>query len=204
MTQYKHLVTVPDAKATHPWWSNGSPELSRFWGWAYGDGMLIRMYPQLTYFNLPNAAEALLLAPLGCVAIATAQRLMGPRLPPWLSPSPSIQDASTVLCGLAVGELLAESLAHFVFEPQRHRKDGSWPLRVAAVPHALAVRLASEAGRVWGHARTMRLDLLLRRFDWFVGLHPDVFVEERCRAAVRIGCWATSMLAVRQVCALVR
>ena len=55
------LVPVPNASSEHPWWNNGKPHLSRFYGWSYGDGLLIDIYPEWTHRAPPNLFESLLL-----------------------------------------------------------------------------------------------------------------------------------------------
>jgi len=50
------------ASVHHPLWNNGRRCYNRFFGWAFGDGALITMYPQLCYWGPPNSAEA-------CVAL---------------------------------------------------------------------------------------------------------------------------------------
>ena len=185
------LVAVPEASAVHPWWNDGHPPLGRFWGWAFGDGALIGLYPKLTYLAPPNAVEALLLAPLGLVALG-----LGGRVWPWL-PRPTLRLGWVALLGLMVGECVSEAATHLVLERGRHREDGPLSLRLAAVPHALAVRLASEAGRAYGHLVRAQPGLLLRRFDWFVGLHPTVAATERGAAAQRMACWLLAGTALR-------
>lgn len=183
-------MAVAGASAVHPWWNNGRPQLSRFWGWAYGDGALIHLYPELTYLAPPNAPEAALCLPVGLILLH-----LGSGMWPWL-PRPTPKNACAALLGLATGELLAETLTHMVFERSRHREDSTLPLRLAAIPHALAVRVASEAGRVYGHLMRGKVTLLLRRFDWFVGLHPGLFSVERRAATFRIGCWVAASAAI--------
>ena len=62
------LRTAPEAAILHPYWNNGHPKLSRFFNWAFGDGILLYQYPQYTYYAAPNATELLLL--MLCAAVA--------------------------------------------------------------------------------------------------------------------------------------
>lgn len=55
------LRTFPQAAVQHPYWNNGNPQLSRFYNWAFGDGMLLDQYPRYSYSVAPNATELLLL-----------------------------------------------------------------------------------------------------------------------------------------------
>ena len=53
--------TAPAAIVEHPYWNGGHPKLSRFYNWAFGDGLLLDKYPNYTYTAAPNATELLLL-----------------------------------------------------------------------------------------------------------------------------------------------
>jgi hypothetical protein len=63
----------------HPLWNNGRRCYNRFFGWALGDGALIRMYPELCCWSAPNSAEtcvALLLLAGAAAAAALALLLL--------------------------------------------------------------------------------------------------------------------------------
>lgn len=60
------------ASVHHPLWNGGRRCYNRFFGWAWGDGALILMYPHLTFLSAPNSAElccALLLLSAATTAI---------------------------------------------------------------------------------------------------------------------------------------
>lgn len=57
----KGFVAAPGVMITHPWWGEGKRSYWRFFMWSYGDGGLIRKFPELTYKEWSgNAAESLL------------------------------------------------------------------------------------------------------------------------------------------------
>jgi hypothetical protein len=79
------LVAAPRAVVTHPYWNEGRPHLSHFYGWAHGDGHLIDLHPRLTYRNLPNLAETLLVLLGAAGALAACAGLARVRLPAFVT-----------------------------------------------------------------------------------------------------------------------
>ena len=63
-----NLKNLPMAKCHHPWWNDGKIKSGRFRGWARGDSLLIRLYPEYCFFSYPNGLELLLFLALGYLA----------------------------------------------------------------------------------------------------------------------------------------
>ncbi|TFY65089.1 hypothetical protein EVG20_g5711, partial [Dentipellis fragilis] len=173
---------APDVVVTHPWWNGGRRSYWRFYMWSKGDGGLVRMYPELTYFGgAPNSAEfflfgaALLL--LGVFAVVAAD--------------------SSWLLGFSVKMLFATLLANVVHDVYRHLwRDAGRTLSMntsvigvrwfAAVVESSFIRMFSECGRVAGILERGEVMLLGRRFDWFAGRVGDgPMIEERMNARQR-------------------
>ncbi len=55
------LKNLPAARCLHPWWNNGQVAISRFYGWAKGDALLVDLYPEHCYRSYPNGLEVMLL-----------------------------------------------------------------------------------------------------------------------------------------------
>jgi hypothetical protein len=51
------VVSVPGAKAQHPWWRNGSSCYGQINGWAWGDSLCITQWPDKTFISCPNWIE---------------------------------------------------------------------------------------------------------------------------------------------------
>lgn len=56
-TGIQNVVSVPGAKAKHPWWNNGGTCYRQINGWAWGDSLCITEWPQKTYMTCPNWIE---------------------------------------------------------------------------------------------------------------------------------------------------
>ncbi|CAE6520249.1 unnamed protein product, partial [Rhizoctonia solani] len=60
---------APGVTVTHPWWNEGRRSYTRFFNWARGDGGLIKMHPDLSWYDVTsNSAETFLLAALSISA----------------------------------------------------------------------------------------------------------------------------------------
>jgi hypothetical protein len=200
------------AAVHHPLWNDGRRCYSRFFGWAYGDGALIDMYPQLTYLSWPCSAEVCWPLLLLAAAAAALQMLMHlfaaalaftPAVVPAMTVGPELLEVSRVwllvgcswlfqcstecLCS-AVGFKAVDVVLDMLraFHPIRTAKHptATARLRVAAAAEASMIKTWSETGRLWGQLqrREMCYDVLFRRFDWFCGLSPAVVAGEQQRA----------------------
>lgn len=182
------LIPVPDAEVTHPWWNNGRPPLSRFYGWAFGDGYLIRKHPQWRYVGIPNLCETLLLGYSLAIAAKvqpfiwtnchsnTFETLLEPRR------------MGLVTLGLMLGDIGHEIWHHCVFRRQECPHITGLP-RFSASIWACVVRNASELGRLCGHLSRGHVGLVGFRFEWFLGLHKDAYFDEMQMGATRVLWW---------------
>ena len=139
-----HLVCVPQASATHPWWNDGHPPLSRFFGWARGDGCLISLYPKWAYLTIPNLSETLLIgAP---VALVTAGLQKFDFINSALVPTVTLRGAATIAAALTAGDIAFELFLHLLW--RTHEYPAVTGLnRVFSYFWACAVRNASEASK---------------------------------------------------------
>lgn len=55
------VVSVPGARAVHPWWREGKVCYSQICGWAWGDSLCITEWPEKTFLAFPNWVEFILL-----------------------------------------------------------------------------------------------------------------------------------------------
>jgi hypothetical protein len=212
------LPLLLQAAVHHPLWNNGHRCYSRFFGWAYGDGALIPMYPQLTYLSWPYSAEVcwlLLLLAAAAHAIHVLLQLLtaglavfgklvllnsvGSKLligyDSWMPQAISIAFVCAAL-GFKTVDVLLDVLR--AFHPIRRAKHptASHFLRIAAAAEASLVKSWSETGRLWGHLQRgeLSVSMLFSRFDWFCGLSPAVVAAEQQRAGWRflaccVGAW---------------
>eukprot|EP00049_Salpingoeca_infusionum_P004154 m.75240 g.75240 ORF g.75240 m.75240 type:complete len:1008 (-) comp12441_c0_seq1:274-3297(-) len=185
------LFAVPDAYVTHPWWNHGRPPMSRFYGWAYGDGYLIHRFPQWTYVTPPNLSESLLFVWL-VGGLLAATRCAGLRLYCFedLLASTLLTTLLKVTAGAIVGDLLHEVFHQNVWDRASHPTIGGLR-RLAATPWAWAVRNVSELGRLCGHVQRGQPQYICKRFEWFVGLLPQAHFDELRMAVTRFGFWTT-------------
>ncbi|KAA1474436.1 glycosyltransferase family 2 protein [Dentipellis sp. KUC8613] len=176
------FCAAPDVVVTHPWWNGGRRSYWRFYMWSKGDGGLVRMYPELTYFGgAPNSAEFFLLGAvmflLGTFAVVAAN--------------------STWLLVFSVKMFVATLLANVVHDVYRHLWRDADRMRTmntsvtgvrwfVAVVESSLVRMFSEWGRVAGILERGEVMLLGWRFDWFAGRVGDgPRNEERMNARQR-------------------
>lgn len=61
------LRNLPTAKCFHPWWDDGQIKSGRFRGWAKGDSLLLKLYPEYCYRSYPNGMELILILRVFCV-----------------------------------------------------------------------------------------------------------------------------------------
>jgi nucleoside-diphosphate-sugar epimerase/GT2 family glycosyltransferase len=174
------FVAAPDAIITHPWWDSGVPALSHFSGWAGGDGHLIDLFPKLTYRNLPDLAETLLvLSILGFTAatsVATT-RSQG---------TVALTVITSTAVGCIVGDALFDLSKEFMFEPHKECANLSLSLRFSGSLQGLLIRTVSEAGRLMGHAqRGTLLNNVCLRFNWFGYMWSGAPTVERIEATKR-------------------
>jgi hypothetical protein len=193
------MVAVPGAAAQHPWWDGGRHSwllYRRVYRWALGDGQLLEMYPQLTYWAAPSATElgALLLALAAPAALGSALALL---LPGSAGPAAAfvLQQAAAWLARAAAAVKLADvvlDVARNCCHPARLRQHpcSSLSLRILASALSCLIKTASEAGRLVCQVQLGRAWALGHRFDWFCGMEAAVVAGERRRALARCCCYA--------------
>ncbi|KAH6908593.1 NAD-dependent epimerase/dehydratase [Coprinopsis sp. MPI-PUGE-AT-0042] len=180
------FVAAPKVEVTHPWWNKGNRSYWRFYMWAYGDGLLVSRFPDLTYQDFaPNTAECLLLSlaiPLLLLPFTSATRL--------------------TIYGLVratfffVSDLILANVLHDLYNllwrhPERNANINSairsGPAFWTAIVESTFIRIASEMGRVKGVIDRRDWSCFGRRFDWFahrVGNGPRS--EERRNSVERV------------------
>ncbi|KAL6297980.1 glycosyltransferase family 2 protein [Sparassis latifolia] len=166
---------APDVVVTHPWWNDGSRSYWRFYMWSKGDGALIKLYPDLTYRDIPNSAELLSLSAL---VILSGFSL-------WMSLlllHGSASKSFLLLLGLRM--CIAVLLSNILHDMYRHLwRDAN---RAAAIKTSIAgfawiiaviesslIRIFSEFGRLVGLVERGQVELLGTRFDWFTNRAGD-------------------------------
>ena len=173
----KTVVGVPGAKAQHPWWCNGNPCFGQINGWAWGDSLCIREWPQKTFLVLPNWIECLVfgVVPFTCFSGRYA-------------------------LGLKMIFAIA-GLEHF-FRTVRYFRSA----RTVVGPHASFLRIAwvafgagtvpsaQEIVRVWAVARRLSLFSLCRRFDWNDGQQPKFKLDVQFGSFLRFAAFAVVSL----------
>ncbi|KIJ60372.1 glycosyltransferase family 2 protein [Hydnomerulius pinastri MD-312] len=174
----------PEVVVTHPWWSGGKRSYWRFYMWSKGDGGLIKLYPELTYFDhAPNSAECLLIS---CVLASVG-------VPVYLFTSVTFFFLVAIYLGVAT---VVANIAHDVYRHLFRNADRAMALNstvgsvdwVLAVIESSLIRMASECGRVVGLLERNEILLLGRRFDWFTGRAGEgPMREERMNARQRFG-----------------
>ena len=170
------FLAAPNVRVTHPWWNDGRRTYWRFYMWSKGDGGLVKLYPDLSYRDFsPNAAECLLLcglalafgfcaAPFDFVLSLVLLRL-------------AIIAAVSVL----VANIAHDIFRHFVLDPGRVQSMKTTVTGVrwlGAVVEGALIRVFTEWGRVVGIVERREFSSLLRRFDWFCGVHGDRIMRE--------------------------
>ena len=190
------LRKAPKVTVCHPYWDQGQVKLSRFSGWAYGDGLLNDLYPEHTLRTFYNESE-LSLAILGVVftpailAFAFGAADLNIALSIIAMAFVSIITGHVALLGLHFFRLVmtppsdsTRVLLQYVPEEQRPYKQSN-PLRrccnaFAVSTHTHAILVWSNTGRMLGqlkHGSLLRN--LGRRFTWWGPSHPEVRSDER-------------------------
>ena len=177
---------------THPWWNGGRPSFSRFYGWGKGDGALVKLFPELCYYDFaPSSGETLLLCFFAF--------FLG-----LLTPSYRAEFISTSLCG-AVSSVLA-NVFHSIYRAALPDHD-RWKFQkctvtgskyVVAVVVSALIRMASELGRTVGMLERGEIRYLCRRFDWFAGGGGrDPIANERKSSLQRFALFITFTIFLR-------
>ena len=191
------LRAAPAARAEHPYWGNARPPLSRFWGWARGDGLLLDHYPHKSYASAWNAAEvalAMLVAGVAVVVCAAAcshvrmARAVCAAAPASVAAAfaadvvHSVWDLH-VRCRCARADSIALAADVPLARSGCKAADALYVARTAL--QSQLVLYANECGRLWGHMQRGRVCALIgRRYMWWGERRTDVVRAER-RTAMR-------------------
>lgn len=206
------LRSAPSARAQHPYWNGGAPALSRFWGWAAGDSLLLDAYPHLTYRSAPNVTELVgvllgLVVAAACIAAACVQ---------WTPALKLMASGPPIAAALIGADLSIDCAALWRRAAARAPEDlllrrancaaGLTATQVACTAvQAKLVVYASELGRVWGHMQRGQACMLRnvgRRYMWWGTSRLDIVAQEQERAQQRcivlctVGCASAALLAV--------
>ncbi len=120
----KLFKCLKEARVVHPWWNNGTVHVDRFIRYGIGKGYLMTFHPSLTWYNVPNLVELLILLLLVSPLL---QHLLG-----W-------QDFLLLFFGSIVGELVLTSV--------RMYKEGIKSFRTAS--YYVLLTACSDLGIVW-------------------------------------------------------
>lgn len=141
----QELQCLKNAPVFHDWWYNQKRNYTRFTRWSFGDTLLHDIYPEYTYYNLPNIIESLVFGlPLSLIACFYVHSLL-----PLVS----------VFVGILIGEILIEFIRLLIYKGFSQSKFAI---------EAFLIRASNDIGRL-----TMQLVNLKRpkgiceRFDHF-------------------------------------
>ena len=175
------VVGVPGAKAQHPWWNNGNLCYGQINGWAWGDSLCIKEWPQKTFLVFPNWFECITFGviPFTCFSgqFAAGLRMM------------------LAIAGLEhfFRMVRYSSLARNVVGP----KASFWRVIWVAFG-AGTIPSAQEMVRVFALVRRLSLYSLSRRVDWNDGQQPRFKLDVQFGSFLRfIAFTATCLLLVQ-------
>jgi hypothetical protein len=145
-----------------------------FFRWTIGDGQLLQLYPQHTYYSLPNVAECMLATALSSPVLVFVFHA-------WLGEGLCLASLRCLVLtlGILVSEMLSDISKHCLFDRTRVLELKGFSRCVAAAGSSLVI-CTLELGRLWGHLkRGMLLQSVLRRFDWHCGEMSGAVPHER-------------------------
>lgn len=171
------LKTVPAARVQHPWWGNGSrwSGYKQVYSWAYGDGHLQDVYPNLTYRAAPNAMEL-------CALI----------LPTALLTALFNLHCARVLLTLSIAIVAADAWEGLetISDNSKEPQCTGWKRQLAGLESSF-IQHSLNLGRIHGHLSRGRFWASFgRRFDWFGGYQPSIVKDEQHKAWWKLGLYA--------------
>ena len=171
------LLKAPEAIVTHPWWNNGIPSPSRFYGWARGDSLLQDKFPQYTYSSWPNVWELSYLSTVFQVVSFPYN---------WNAAYP-LQTWMTCVCAFWITDL-ALDVFHLMVEDTNVQSDTTGFQRLLCALLSNFYKNSCELGHLHSaidrHYLYMPF-LLCKRYDWWHGKHALSIVETRNRERTR-------------------
>ncbi|CAG8672143.1 7650_t:CDS:2 [Acaulospora morrowiae] len=155
-------------QVTRQWWNNGKRSYLQFAKLSYGDGQLIKIYPEYAYRDVPNSAELLLLLLLLLILLLPETLMFSIR---------TLNMATlTVLFSIPlifIVNILDEINFQIVREPGNHVTDLHGFSRILAASESSTVRMFSEIGRLFGQICRNEWNYITYRFDWFANQFSD-------------------------------
>ncbi|CAG8485352.1 11544_t:CDS:2 [Dentiscutata heterogama] len=182
---------APSVRAMHPWWNNGKRSYLRFFKWAYGDGRLIKMYPEYSYRdNFPNNAELLLMHLSLLIILLLAKILISDKI---LNELTFFTNMSLLL--VIVANMFIDIIRFVILEPESYVPELKGYRRIIAAAESTIIRMASESGRLYGILIRKEWGYVGWRFDWFTGrLGEDTKNIEKQFSMMRFSVWAFFVL----------
>ncbi|RIB29881.1 Glycosyltransferase Family 2 protein [Gigaspora rosea] len=178
---------APSIKAVHPWWNNGKRTYFRFAKWAYGDGKLIKMYPEHAYKdNFPNSAELLLIHAPFIIIFLLTKIMINNQI---LNRLTFMTTVSMLL--VVIANMIFDIIRFVILEPESYVPNLKGYRRIIAAAESSIVRIASESGRLYGILCRKEWGYIGWRFDWFTGrLGDDTKNIEKRFSMIRFNVWA--------------
>ncbi|CAG8445308.1 10332_t:CDS:2, partial [Acaulospora colombiana] len=140
---------APMVRVTHLWWNNGKRSYFRIANWAYGDGLLIKKYPEYAYRDsVPNSVELMMLLLLILILILPVTLIFNDRT--W--------NTVTLVIFISIPLVIAANMLvdidrHVRREPERHVPKLRGNRRVLAAAESSIIRMISEGGRLFGQIK---------------------------------------------------
>ncbi|CAG8496001.1 15727_t:CDS:2 [Acaulospora morrowiae] len=182
---------APNVKVIHPWWNNGKRSYWRFYGWAKGDGALVKLYPELTYRDAaPNSAELF----FGLILLFVCTM-----------PIAVFYHGSFLIIGLfllilssitiVIANVIVDIHLHMYEDPGGYVPNVRGYRRILASAESSLIRLSSEGGRFMGLIERNEWKYIMKRFDWFVKRGGDgPMLDEKWNTCKRFFTWITLVI----------
>jgi LPS sulfotransferase NodH len=166
------IVAVPGATALHPWWNEGSTCYNQINGWAWGDSLCIKEWPDKCFWSFPNWVEFIFIViPLWYLFVET----------------PLVSMLNAALSVALIEHVLLT--ANYYPSARLHGQRGVlYQLFVAC--GAGTILSFQEATRLAAHIRRGNLHCICRRIDWNDGQDPVVKLDSQLRSLLRFVAFA--------------
>lgn len=152
---YKNFKTLPEAKAWHPWWSEGKPDLYKPFRYGIGNSWLVQLNPKNTYRDFFNTPETILII----LVVLSASVIIKPAWVP-------------IILLFTILAIIIEFLANLI-QVQKRQPGAS----MAVICYTTLMRLAQETGVVWGKIKRGRFDQLGLRFHYDGAINKSGFYK---------------------------
>ncbi|WP_336514434.1 glycosyltransferase family 2 protein [Pollutibacter soli] len=170
---FKNFKTLPEAKAWHPWWNDGKPDLYKPFRYGIGNSWLVQLNPKNTYRDFFNTPETILIILIAlCLSIIIK--------PSWVP----------VILLFTAMSIIIEFLANLA-QVQKRQPGAS----LAVILYTTLMRLAQETGVVWGKIKRGRFDQLGLRFHYDGAINKSGFYKTNTYRIVKWILYPLAMLA---------